>query len=408
MKNGLLLLWNLVPLLIVLGILGWVCWRWLKRSEDPIGLVVIWVVTAIIGLFVLFTAATARDPISQVAAVLMGALGGLILAILWAPKLGEAVGRLFGSLYDGGMQQPEARPIYSIAEARRKRGRYTEAKEEVRKQLDRFPSDFTGLMMMAEIEAEDLKNLAAARAIVDELLAFEGRAPKNIAYALGREADWHLKLAHDREGARAALERVVQLLPDTEEAQLALQRIAKLTPEEMLAERREPRRIPVKRFEEKVGLRNEPLEVKLPGEDPAAAASKYVEHLEEFPYDNDARENLALLYARNYRRLDLAADQFEQLISFPNQPHRHVVRWLNMMADLHIEIGGDITSARSSLQRIVELFPESAAAKKASSRMAHLQLEMRQKKVTQSIKLGSYEENLGLKGGYGPKRPAPE
>jgi tetratricopeptide (TPR) repeat protein len=406
MKTALLLLLNLVPLLLVMGILGWVLWRWFKRSNDPVGLLVRWIVTGIVVGLVLVNALRARDEFSQVAAVLVGAVGGLIIAIFWAPKIGEFFGGLFGALYDGGGQLVDEKPAYSMAQARRKRGRYTEAIAEVRGQLEKFPADFTGWMMLAEIHAEDLKDLPGAQAIVSQLIAQEGRAPKNIAYALSREADWCLKLTHDRDGARAALERIVQLLPETEEAHLALQRIAHLTPAAMLEDQRQRRRITLKRSEENLGLRGEPLMVKPPEEDPADATARLVQHLEEFPYDNEAREKLALLYARHYQRLELAIEQLEQLITFPHQPARQVVRWLNLQTDLQIEFAGDVTTARQTLQRIVDLFPGTAAAENALSRMAHLRLELRTRQVNQSIKLGSYEQNLGLKGEYGPKRPA--
>jgi tetratricopeptide (TPR) repeat protein len=405
MKTALLLLLNLIPLLAVLGILGWLLWRWFKRSDDPIDLLVRWIVTALVAGFVLINALGARDELSQVVAVLVGAAGGLIIAIVWAPKFGEFFGRLFGTLYDGGRQVVDERPAYSTAEARRKRGRYSEAILEVNKQLEKFPTDFTGWMMLAEIQAEDLKDLNRAQLIVDQLISQEGRAPKNVAYALGRAADWHLKLAHDRDAARRALERITELLPDTEEAQLALQRIAHLTPAEMLAQTKERRRIVLGRSVENVGLRSEPLDIKPPDEAPEAAAARLVQHLDEFPYDNEAREKLAIIYARHYGRLDLACAQIEQLITFPHQPSKHIVRWLNLLADLQIELSGDASLAKETLERIVDQFPGTASAESAVNRMAHLRLELRAKQTSQSVKLGSYEQNIGLKGKYGPKKP---
>jgi hypothetical protein len=134
-------------------------------------------------------------------------------------------------------------------------------------------------------------------------------------------------------------------------------------------------------------------------------AGKYVRHLEEFPYDNDARENLALLYANHYQRLDLATGQLEQLIAFPNQPTRQVVRWLNLLADLQIQFEASEESIRQTLERIVESYPKTAAAETASHRLAHLRLELRGKKQSQAVKLGSYEQNIGLKSGGRASRP---
>ena len=276
----------------------------------------------------------------------------------------------------------------------------------MRTQLDRFPNDFTGWMLLAEIYAEDKKDLAGAKAVLEELLSQEGHAPKNIAFALNREADWHLKLSQDRDGARIALERIVQILPDTEQAQLARQRIAHLTPTEMLKARHEPRRVALQRGEESVGLRLEPLEIAPRAEDPEATATRFIEHLSEHPFDDEARENLALLYARHYQRLDLATEQLEQLIAAPNQPPKQVARWLNLLSDLQIAAQGSISDAKRTLQRLIELYPNSAAAENASHRIAHLNLELRPRQQRTAVRLGSYEQNIGLKRGrFGPGSP---
>ena len=126
-------------------------------------------------------------------------------------------------------------------------------------------------------------------------------------------------------------------------------------------------------------------------------ASSLVKHLEEYPEDGEARERLALIYAEHYQRLDMAADQIEQLVAQPNAPAKQVVHWLNMLADLQIKHAGDLDGARSSLQRIVDLYPRAAAAESAKTRAVHLALELRAKTKSQAVKLGSYEQNIGLK-----------
>ena len=47
----------------------------------------------------------------------------------------------------------------------------------------------------------------------------------------------------------------------------------------------------------------------------------------------------------------------------------------------------------------MDLFPDTAAAGLAASRIAHLRLELRGKEKSQAVKLGSYEEDVGLKRG---------
>lgn len=394
--------------LLAFTCMAWVLWRWLKASDEPGILILRWALSILVLGVVFRTAAQAKDEFSKIAAILVAAVGGLFMTLIWRQKMCDFVGDLFASVYTGGKQEVEPTPFYSIAEGKRKRGLYDEALAEVRAQLDRFPTDFKGWMLIAEIQAEDRKDLAAAEQAIDTVLSQEGHAPRNIAYALNRLADWRLKLAQDRDSARAALERIVELLPDSEQAQTALQRIAHLTPEKMLIERQERPRIAVQKGLDNIGLRSEPLTIRKPEEDPATTAANYVKHLEEFPFDDDAREKLALIYARHYQRLDLATDQLDQLISSPNQPARQVAHWLNLLADLQLELTGNAELAHQTLGRVCDLFPGTAAAENARHRIAFLRLELRPKQTSQAIKLGTYEQNLGLKGeAGGPPPPQP-
>jgi tetratricopeptide (TPR) repeat protein len=383
--------------LLTLACVVWFLWQWLRNSDEPKVLLVRWVITALVLGCVYETAAHAHSAVSLWVAIALGAVSGLVMIFVWRQQFCGFVADQFASLFTGGGEQADQAPFYSIAEAKRKKGKYLEALTDIRTQLARFPTDFRGWMLLAEIQAEDLKDLAGAHETLEELLRQEGHAPKNLAYALSREADWLLKFAHDRDAARAALERIVELLPETEQAQLALQRIAHLTPREMLTE--EPKRVAMEHRDDRIGLRGAPADSGPREADPAEAAAEYVRHLQQFPYDNQAREKLAVLYAHHYQRLDLAADQLEQLISVSNQPAKEIVRWLNLLADLQIELAEDAEAARQTLRRIVDLYPKTAAAHHALHRIAHLKLELRPKQQSQVVKLGSYEENIGLKGG---------
>jgi tetratricopeptide (TPR) repeat protein len=336
--------------------------------------------------------------LTKILAVGVAAISGIVLCAIWAPGLLGMLARPFTNLYDGGSHEVDPQPFYSIAEARRKQGKYLEAVAEVRKQLARFPGDYAGMMMLADIEAENLKDLHSAQMTVERVLSEPEQVPAHVAAALNRLADWHLKLGQDPDSARVALERIVQMCSETEYAYHATQRIAHLTSAEMLAEKKEPHRVQLGQYEQRVGLLTEPPAVQPPGDDAAAQAANYVKHLNQFPEDSDAREKLALIYAEHYQRLDLAAAQLEELIAQPNAPARQVVHWLNQLADLNIRHNADVVAARQALERIIGLYPKSAAAESAKNRIAHLQLELRSQKKSQAVKLGSYEQNIGLKG----------
>jgi hypothetical protein len=99
----------------------------------------------------------------------------------------------------------------------------------------------------------------------------------------------------------------------------------------------------------------------------------------------------------------LAADQLEQLIQQPNQPAKNIVRWLNLLADLQIRGGLDYESIRATLQRIIDRAPNLAAAQNARQRIELLKLELKGKQKNESVKMGTYEQNLGLKKGTRPR-----
>ena len=393
---------TILEILLCASIIGWVLYRWLKKSDDPARLVAKWAVTVVMGgITAWVTAANSGDGGGYGAAFIIGiacAVCGIVLGITWGSNIADLLGRPLGGLYDGGDSEIVPGPLYSIAEAKRKQGKYLEAVAELRRQLEKFPGDFIGMLMLAEVEAENLNDLPGAQMTIERLLTEPNQSPVNLALALNRLADWHLKYGRDPDSAREALQRIIRLFPETEQAYLAGQRVAHLSTPEMLAEKSEPHRLKLGQYEQRVGLLDDSSVLKPHAEDLAATASFLVKHLEENPQDSEARENLARIYAGHYRRLDLAAEQIEQMLVQPNVPAKYAVHWLNLLADLQIQHAGDVTGARQALQRIVDSFPQSAAAEAAKNRMAYLQLELRARKENQVVKLGTYEQNIGLKG----------
>jgi tetratricopeptide (TPR) repeat protein len=379
---------------------GFVAFYSTKRSEDPARTAFKWVLTLVIIGFIRWKAFPMADEggITAFSAVALSMIGGLVLFITWRQNLGSLVAKPFASLYDGGDVQVEPRPFYSIAHARQKQGRYLDAIAEIQKQLERFPTDFEGQMFMAEIQAQDLKDLAATEMTIQQLCAQPGHAPKNIAFALYSMADWHLKYAQDREAARRAFEQVIALLPETEFALTAAQRIGHLANPDMPLAQIEARKFFVTEGVRNLGLARNPQSFVPKEKEPAKVAAECVKHLEEHPLDTDVRERLAVIYADHYQRLDLAAGELEQMINLPNQPVKPMVRWLNLLGDLQIRSGLDYDSVKNTLQRIIDIDPNVAAAETARKRIALLKLELKGKHQNQSVKLGTYEQNIGLKG----------
>ncbi|HZR21885.1 MAG TPA: hypothetical protein VFE51_31675 [Verrucomicrobiae bacterium] len=376
---------------------GFVAFFTIKRAEDPARMLFKWILTAVLVILVVWKVFPSADAggIAAFAAVANCMLVALVLVIVWRHNIGALFAKPFTSLYDGGDLEPEPRPFYSIARARQKQGKYAEAIGEVQKQLERFPTDFEGQMFMAEIQAQDLKDLDATEATVQNLCAQPGHAHKNIAFALYSLADWQLKYRQDKEAARRALQQIVDSLPESEFALAAAQRIAHLTDPD--AGSMEPRKFVVKEGIRSLGLVQDTARFRPQEAEPGKLAAEYVKHLEQHPLDTDVRERLAVIYAEHYHRLDLAADQLEQMIQLENQPHKQVVRWLNQLADMQVHAGANYDTVKQILQRIVDLDPDLAAAETARKRIALLKLELKGKEQKESVKMGTYEQNIGLK-----------
>jgi hypothetical protein len=61
-----------------------------------------------------------------------------------------------------------------------------------------------------------------------------------------------------------------------------------------------------------------------------------------------------------------------------------------------------VATVRATLERIVEQFPDSAAAEVAQRRLERVRQELAAKTATPTKRLGVYEQNIGLK--HGPRR----
>jgi len=387
-------------LIVLLAFVGWAGWILLKRSEDPARLIFKWIISLPILAVLVFVVAPMVAEGGYGGAfggVPMAAVCGLFLAFIWRDNLSSIIANVFGNLYDGGTTPPEPEPFYSLAVAKRKRGHYADAIADIRGQLQRFPNDFRGQFMIAEILAENLNDLSAADLAIQRICNQKTHPRGSVVMALNALADWQMKYAQDREAARLVLERIIELFPETESSAMAAQRIAHLASSQQLIASQDRPRFVVKAGMQDMGLLSEAEQFKLPEEDFARQVADYVTHLEMHPLDTEAREKLAVLYANHYERLDLAADQLEQLIGHREQPQSRVVHWLNLLADLQVQHGAPIETARATVQRIADSFPETAAAHAAQSRLALLKLEYRKKEKSQTVKLGSYEQDIGLR-----------
>src|SRR5882724_9205044 len=374
--------------IVFAGLALWLIIHTIRNADDSGSMVVKWVISLPLIALILLSVRLFGAP-----GVFVIVLCAIVLSILWTPHLGGLFIKPLTSAFDGGDIPPEPRPAYSAAISKQKNGRYLEAVADIRQQLDRFPTDVEGHLLLGQIQAEDLKDLPGAELTIEHFVAQPGHAPKNIVFALYSLADWHLRFGHDREAARLAFQKIIELYPDSEFALGAAQRIAHLGGAEMDG---------VKKFNVVEGVRNLGLlrtkAVDLPAEqDPTRLADAYVKHLQSHPLDMEVREKLAVLYVENFQRLDLATGELEQMIMEPHQPAKSVIHWLNLLTDLQILAGASYETVGQTLQRIIDGYPTLAAAEMARNRLSILRLELKANQKTEPVKMGTYEQNLGLK-----------
>jgi tetratricopeptide (TPR) repeat protein len=387
-----------IGLVVILGIIGWGLFRMLKRSYDPAQVLFKLAITVplVIACFIGAIKLSFLGPLVMI-------ILGVAMTVMWTPHIGEWLCKPLTGLYDGSDEPPVPKPYYSVARSLRMKGKFLEAVVEIRKQLARFPNDFEGVVLLAGIQAENLQDLPGAEITLNHFCDRPGAPPKQVAAAMNHLADWQLKLTQDADSARAALERIVARFPDTELALLAAQRIAHLGGSEdilLAAHDRQPLAMP--EGVKNIGLLESSKHLRPAEIDPAKLAADYVKHLEQHPLDTEVREKLAILYADHYQRLDMATGELEQLIEEPNQPSKRVAHWLNLLADLQIRHGADYDTVRGTLEKIVDRFPDLAVAEMARMRLARLKTELKGHQATPDVKLGVYEQNLGLK--YGSSR----
>lgn len=390
-----MILWGLLLGAALLVVAGWFMHRYAQEgnASEIVGFPARVIITfVLLGLVVVVY--RLMGPILTLFLVLVVAP---IIGILWIPTLVSLVlNPLSGSL-TGGSEPVEARPYYSRALGLRKRGEYEAALEAIQRELTRFPEDTEGRLLLAQILAENLKQPEAAADELRLVADSPGRPAEERCLALNQLADLQWKHLNDPAGARTTWETVIAEFSDTTAAHLARQRLAHLG-EGAAESPAETRRLIVKEHHERLGLTEDLGASRARAEeDPNQAASQLLRHLEEHPQDWEARERLARLYMEALGRLDLATDQLERLLAEPNVPVRHVVRWYHELADLQLKAPDGVPAARLTLERLVARLPETSHATQAEARLRHLVWDEKAKKAPRTIKLGRYENNLGLR-----------
>src|SRR5271154_485169 len=275
-------------LLVIAGFAGWVFFRSLKRSEDAARLILKLIFTGVVVWFVFERVVPAfeKGGSDAISGLLLMLICGLAMAFTWRHSLIDLVANPIASLYDGGKEEVEPKPYYSIAISKRKLNKPLEAIVEIRKQLAKFPDDFEGVTLLANIQAEDMKDLQSAEITFDHFCDSPDAPERQVAAAWTQMADWHLKIAQDVDSARGALEKIIAKFPETALALQAAQRIAHLGgTEKILLDARDRQAVFIPEGVKNIGLLDSSEFLRPTETDPEKLAADYVRHLEQHPQD---------------------------------------------------------------------------------------------------------------------------
>lgn len=304
----------------------------------------------------------------------LGIPAGLLLFCGGLPALGVAGTMLLGPIagYSREFLQPrKLPPMYTRAVARMKFGKYAQAEEEILKELENWEDDFEGWMMLAELYANQFNNLGEAEQTVLEICAQPATTASQIAVALHRLADWHLKLAKDPDAARRALLRIIERLPGSHLAHMAQLRINQLPSSAAeLREQQTARPIPLPALGDQL---EEPItEEPVNRAQAAKDANALAEQLTQNPNNVIAREKLARVLTERLSKPELGIEQIELLLGMPGREEAERASWLGLMAAWYIKHLHDLGNGRKVLERLTREHPNSMQAFAARRRLEQL------------------------------------
>jgi tetratricopeptide (TPR) repeat protein len=377
-----------------------------NRQNDPVKVIGLWVLSFVAFFGIAYSAVAAQEGFALILVLLVAVLIAVLLGLAWTPTIVNTLVSPLTTALSGDDTVAYEGPAYGQALAKRKRGQYEDAVEAVEAQLEQYPGDFDGLMLKASIQAENLDDLPAAVATIQETLEDPGKVRFNLPVALNKMADWQLTIAGDASAAKRTLEKIREALPGSQAAQLVSQRLASLDASEESEAAAEDFNESYRHLVEESAAKDDftgPLEIPRPVEvDPLqtdeAKLQTCLRRVALHPDSINNREELAALYLGHMKQPALAIQQYEHLLTLPGTTIHQKAAWLNKVADIQIKSGETYESIRATLLLIVSLNPKAATAALAEQRIAYLRVEMRGvNKKSKKLQLGSYDEDVGLK-----------
>lgn len=267
-------------------------------------------------------------------------------------------------------------PSYARAVAQLKRGKYREAEHEVIGQLEKKEDDIEGWLMLADMYANQQRDLGAADRVIRDLCDQPNVTPARAAVALHQLADWHLKLGEDPVAARRALETIEAKYPDSHFARMARQRIDQLPADrEELVDQTATKRFRLPALNESTADEIHAAATATTRKASAAEANQLAEKLKRNPNNIRAREQFAIILADRLEKPDLGIEQVELLLNLADQPDAKRAEWLGMIAVWHARHRHDPAAARRVLERIIRDYPRLPQAFAARRQIELMEME---------------------------------
>ena len=226
-------------------------------------------------------------------------------------------------------------------------------------------------MMLAELYANHFNNLVEAEQTVLDLCAQPATAAPQVAVALHRLADWHLKLAQNPDAARRALLVILERFPGTHLAHMAQLRIDQLPASAAeLREQKIARPIPLPALGDHM---DEPVSTEPINRAQAAKdANALVEQLQQNPNNITAREKLARVFTERLDKPRLGIEQLELLLGISDRSDAERAAWLGLIAAWYLKYLHDTENGRKTLERLVREYPSTIQAFAARRRLRGL------------------------------------
>ena len=375
-------------------------------QNNPVKVVGLWCLSFVVVVGIAYSAVAAQEGIALIFVLFVAVPVAVLLGVAWTPTIANMLVSPLTTALSGDDTAAYEGPAYGQALAKRKRGQYEDAVEAVEIQLEQYPGDFDGLMLKASIQAENLNDLPAAVATIQETLEDPDKVRFNLPVALNKMADWQLTIAGDTSAAKRTLEQIREALPGSQAAQFASQRLASLDASEESEAAAEDFNESYRHLVEESAAKDDftgPLEIPRAVEVDSLQADEAklqtcLRRVALHPDSISNREELAALYLGHMKQPALAIQQYEDLLTLPGTTIHQKTAWLNKVADIQIKSGETYESIRETLQLIISLNPKAAPAALAEQRIAYLRVEMRGvNKITKKLQLGSYDEDVGLK-----------